>query len=585
MFITDKDILKNFESSQRVWQGIPGIERTAGGRLFSCFYSGMTSETCGNYCVVLKSDDEGITWTEPICAAFDGEMNRCFDPVLWIDPLGRLWFTWARGHFHGLYGVICDDPDAEKLEWSEEFYIGNDIMMNKPTVLSTGEWLFPIAIWDLWFTVDTFHQIREYEQLYLEDYLQNRLPVSGGNVYKTTDNGRTFRMIGGCRQIQSRSHDEHMIFEKKNGVLVMFTRTKYGISRSFSYDRGETWTIAENSGIPGPASRFHVRRLASGRLLLINHDNFTGRNNLTAFLSEDDGETWPYKLLLDERSEVSYPDMKEGEDGYLYIVYDRERGFYKSSLEEAQKCAREILLTKINEQDIINGSVKSSGSFEKRIVSKLGEYRGSRDYYAGVPQIPTGEFVDTVMTYGDLEINGSHADKILETVFVYYPLHCQNLHCADLKKLDELILKVKAAECDKERVRKAVTKLVSFLNEVQFSSEKNREEPLVDGMINYLQENFAEEIDINAFAEQKAVSVYYLCHLFKKKTGLSIYEYRNACRFAQAKRMLTGSNLKISEICQQCGFGDLSYFTRKFKEAENITPSMYRELHAYGKMC
>lgn len=569
MFITEKEKLEEFTGEKRVWQGIPGIERTKGGRLFCTFYSGSTSETCGNYCVILISEDDGVTWTEPVFAAYAGEMKRCFDPVLWIDPLGRLWFTWALGHFHGLYGVICEDPDADELVWSEEFYIGADIMMNKPTVLSTGEWLFPIAIWDLWYTVDTFHQVREYEQLYLEDYLQNRHPFSGANVYRTVDNGQTFTMVGGCRQIQSRSHDEHMIYEKQNGVLVMLTRAKYGLSRSFSYDRGVTWTIAENSGIPGPASRFHVRRLQSGRLLLINHDNFKGRNNLTAFLSEDDGETWPYKLLLDGRDEVSYPDMAQGEDGYLYIVYDRERGGYKPSLEEAQRCAREILLTKIHEEDIISGKIVSPESFIRRIVSKLGEYRGSRDYYAGVPQIPLQEFVDTVMTYKDVE-------EILRTVFVYYPLHCQNLHCADRNKLDELSDRVRDAQTDRNQRRKAVTALVDFLNHVQISAAKTKEEPLVDGMLKYLQSNVAEEIDIKAFAERKAVSVYYLCHLFKQKTGLSIYEYRNACRFAEAKRLLAQTDLKIVEICTACGFADLSYFTKKFRETEKVTPSGYR---------
>ena len=44
---------------------------------------------------------------------------------------------------------------------------------------------------------------------------------------------------------------------------------------------------------------------------MINHKDFTGRNNLTAFLSEDGGKTWPYTLLLDARSGVSYPDVIE----------------------------------------------------------------------------------------------------------------------------------------------------------------------------------------------------------------------------------------------------------------------------------
>ena len=571
MFTTDQNVLRQFYSENRVWQGIPGIERTKKGRLFCTFYSGMTTETCGNYCVVLMSEDDGLTWTEPVAAAYCGQMSRCFDPVLWIDPLGRLWFTWARGHDHGLFGVICEEPDGEELVWSEEFAIGSDIMMNKPTVLSNGEWLFPIAIWDDWYTLDTFRQIRDYDDLYWEEYRKNRKPISGANVYRTSDNGKTFTMIGGCRQIQSRSHDEHMIYERRDGVLVMLIRTQYGVARSYSYDAGVTWSMAENSGIPGPASRFHVRRLRSGRLLLINHYQFTGRNNLTAFLSEDDGKTWPYQMLLDERDEVSYPDMTESEEGFLYIVYDRERGGYQHCLEAAQSCAREILFSKIREEDIINGGICSEGSFVKRIISKLGIYRGERDYYAGIPQVDPAEFLENVLACED-------SREILKRVFVYYPLHCRNLHCVDRRRLDTLLETVERTEG--EARREAVTALVEFLSHVQVDAAKTRDEPLVDKLIAFLQQDIAGEINIGEYADRKGVSVYYLCHLFKKKTGLSIYEFRNACRFSEAKRLLTQTNQKITEICAACGFSDASYFTRKFREYEKMTPTAYRKLHA-----
>ena len=64
---------------------------------------------------------------------------------------------------------------------------------------------------------------------------------------------------------------------------------------------------------------------------IINHNDFKGRNNLTAFISEDDGETWPYSLLLDRRNNVSYPDVKEDENGNIYVIYDRERGGFLDS--------------------------------------------------------------------------------------------------------------------------------------------------------------------------------------------------------------------------------------------------------------
>lgn len=572
MLITDKEKLLRFYSYNRIWQLVPGIERTKKGRLFATFYSGAASETLGNYCMIVKSDDDGKTWTEPICAAYDGEMNRCFDSALWIDPFDRLWFTWSRGHEDGVYGSICENPDSEELCWGEEFYIGDDVMVNKPTVLSTGEWLFPIAMWDIWFYKDTLQQIRPYIDIHIDDYFTGKGMLTGANVYKTCDGGKTFTLIGGCRQIESRSHDEHMIYERQDGVLVMLMRTRYGIGRSYSYDGGVTWTMAEHSDIAGPGARFHVRRLKSGRLLLVNHDNFKGRNNMTAFLSEDDGVTWPYKLLLDERDEVSYPDMAEGEDGWLYIIYDRERGGYKTSFEEAEACAREILIAKINESDIIAGELKSEGGYLKGIVSKLGKYTGTEDFYKDYPKINTDEFINTVVSYNS-------ADKILKTIFVYYPLHCQNMQFLDAKKMDKLIGQIILNFDNKTLMRKKIEELVKLLEEVGKFAKENREEPLVNELIKYLQTNFDEGIDINEYANNHNVSVYYLCHLFKKKTAKSIYEYRDSCRFAEAKRLLTRTDMKIQDICTACGFSDSSYFSKKFKELETISPTEYRSYH------
>ena len=79
-----------------------------------------------------------------------------------------------------------------------------------------------------------------------------------------------------------------------------------------------------------------------------NVKKWRGRRNLTALLSEDDGKTWPYSLLLDERNEVSYPDAKEADDGYIYVTYDWER-----------VTQRQILMAKFTENDILNGRICS----------------------------------------------------------------------------------------------------------------------------------------------------------------------------------------------------------------------------------
>ena len=91
-------------------------------------------------------------------------------------------------------------------------------------------------------------------------------------------------------------------------------------------------------------------------------------------LSEDDGKTWKYKLLLDGRKDVSYPDAKETDDGYIYITYDRERGAFLNSYEEVYKNAREVIISKITEEDIIAGELVSEKSYLGKVASKLDKY-------------------------------------------------------------------------------------------------------------------------------------------------------------------------------------------------------------------
>lgn len=357
MLITSKTQMEAFHTCHRVWHGIPGIARTKNGRTFISLYSGQTCETYGNYAILLKSDTDS-DFGDPIAIVKKEGDFRCFDPVVWIDPLDRLWFIWNVMPGEAVYASICENPDADELIWSEEFYIGRGIMMNKPTVLTNGDWLFPIALW----------QKELLATLRVSDLKETDIP--GSYVYKTSDNGKTFIPLG-MADVPNRAFDEHMVLELTDGKLMMLVRTYDGIGVSYSCDGGSSWSAGEKSNIGGPSSRFFIGRLRSGRVLLINHYNFNGRNNLTALLSEDDGKTFPYSLLLDERNDVSYPDVTEGSDGYIYVVYDRERGGFKKSLEEAYACAREILTAKFTEEDIIAGTLKTKGSFVKNVVTKL----------------------------------------------------------------------------------------------------------------------------------------------------------------------------------------------------------------------
>ena len=72
----------------RPFQGIPGIERTAGGRLWATWYGGGPTEGPWNYVMLNTSADDGETWSGLTLVVNPPDPVRAFDPVLWVDPLG-----------------------------------------------------------------------------------------------------------------------------------------------------------------------------------------------------------------------------------------------------------------------------------------------------------------------------------------------------------------------------------------------------------------------------------------------------------------------------------------------------------------
>lgn len=363
-----QDFTENFASEKRKHQGIPGIEILPTGRLFTCWYAGFEAgEGPGNFVLLSTSSDGGQSWKEiQVIAPSDPKYERAYDPVLWLDPQGRLWWFWSQCNATALWNVFdgragvwatcCENPDTDRPEWNAPRRIADGVMMNKPSVLSDGTWLLPVSLWSC----------------YPEQILPELEAVSKANVLLSKDNGKTFELIIGTRisDPKHRSFDEHMLVERLDASWWMLMRgTNPGIWESFSYDNGKSWYEPAPAVFDGPNSRFAIRRLNSGKLLMVNHrmphrlpgeimKTWLERNNLTAWLSEDDGKTWKGGLLIDERNQVSYPDITEGEDAFIYLVYDHAR------LEHGQ-----IIMARFTEADIMAGALITTGAFQNTLVN------------------------------------------------------------------------------------------------------------------------------------------------------------------------------------------------------------------------
>ncbi len=286
-------------------QGVAGIERTAKGRLWVVY--GRDVESTRNFQVLQCSDDDGKTWSEVKLMILPRAGTRAMSANVWTDPLGRLWVFWGQsadmqdGRF-GVWAIVTDEPDATEPKWSVPRHIGDGIMLNKPTVLDNGDWLLTSSVWKA----------------------NNSI-----KVYASTDKGETFTLRGtaNIEAAASRGPDEPMIVERKDGSLWMMVRC-HGLAETLSKDQGKTWTPVQHLPMQHPTSRFFLRRLHSGALLLVKHGGVNEkvkREKLMTFVSDDDGKTWQGGLMIDERDDVTYPDGVQATDGTIYLVYDYHR--------------------------------------------------------------------------------------------------------------------------------------------------------------------------------------------------------------------------------------------------------------------
>lgn len=347
-------IPENYTDSQRKFQGIPSLCTTSQGRLWACWYSGGTTENGENYVLVVTSGDGGQTWSQPLFAVDPAGPVRAYDTTIWLDPDGKLWLFWAQSYewWDGRSGVWCmttDTPESPEAVWTPPRRLCDGIMMNKPTVDSLHRWLFPVSIW----------RVTPSENTPKHDLGERKNP----NVMVSTDHGQTLTTLGASFVPRNVSiFDEHSIIERRDGSLWMLVRTTYGIGESTSTDSGKTWTDTTPSKICHPSSRFFIRRLTSGNLVLVKNgpiERQTDRREMTAFLSTDDGVTWQGGLLLDGHGGVSYPDGAEMPDGSLVVIYDFDR-----------TGAKEILAARFTEADILAGKIISSQGKLQMLVNQ-----------------------------------------------------------------------------------------------------------------------------------------------------------------------------------------------------------------------
>lgn len=102
-------------------------------------------------------------------------------------------------------------------------------------------------------------------------------------------------------------------------------------------------------------------------------------------------------------------------------------------------------------------------------------------------------------------------------------------------------------------------------------------EDVIFTCLNYIRKNYMENITLDELASLVHLQPNYLCALFKKRTGRTIFDHITRLRINNASTLLRSTSLPVNQIAEQCGFPSISFFTRKFTALHGCSPTAYRK--------
>ncbi|MBE6646174.1 MAG: helix-turn-helix domain-containing protein [Ruminococcaceae bacterium] len=95
-------------------------------------------------------------------------------------------------------------------------------------------------------------------------------------------------------------------------------------------------------------------------------------------------------------------------------------------------------------------------------------------------------------------------------------------------------------------------------------------------LIDEIEKNYAQKITLSDLAESAQINEKYLCRFFKEFTGFTPIDYINRLRIDKACYQLAVNKMNVTEAAYECGFNELSYFSKCFRKYKGISPGAYR---------
>ncbi|WP_309119975.1 response regulator [Paenibacillus sp.] len=93
----------------------------------------------------------------------------------------------------------------------------------------------------------------------------------------------------------------------------------------------------------------------------------------------------------------------------------------------------------------------------------------------------------------------------------------------------------------------------------------------------YIEEHLSDDLSLTVLSKKVFLNPAYLSRVYKARTGQNLIDHINDRRIAKGKELLDGTLMKVADIARSVGFDSPAYFTRLYKKMTGLTPQEYRD--------
>jgi AraC-like DNA-binding protein len=319
------------------------------------------------------------------------------------------------------------------------------------------------------------------------------------------------------------------------------------------------------------------------------NERFIGALLGTGFLSVDIEEA-AAALSMMSGGEVPLQEFKEDLSRFVRVSPER----IKALAELLMICAENLSVGERNYHEILKRRAEQQFSVSAEIEALKARYPSGAEY-PGYP-MDKERLLLAALRQGDNKRGKEILNEILANLIFSNPDQFKyiqfraielavllsrsasgpgNTEEDTLTTTNQYLLRIQEAQTIEE-LTDVLHIIVEYMAEQIFSFQGVRHAAALRKAERYIRENYNRKISLQEIAGVSGLSAPYFSTIFREEMGENLSAYLNRLRVEKAGRLLTETNMSLSEISGSCGFEDQSWFSKIFKNYTGMSPGRYR---------